>query len=92
MIYKLRKKFILISALSVAVVFAIIFGVVYFVNTSRLNSTMDRLTDIISSNDGNFPMVNESDDGFPMPGGFSAAFPFTPDTPFSTRFFYGMAG
>ena len=87
MIYKLRKKFILISALSVAVVFAVIFGVVYFVNASRLNSTMDRLTDIISSNDGNFPTVNGSDNNIPRPGGFSADFPFTPDTPFSTRFF-----
>lgn len=87
MIYKLRKKLIIITAASVAAVFAVIFGVVYTVNTMRLNQTMDMLTDIISVNDGRFPSFDRSDSEIPKTDGEKQLFPFTPDTPFSTRFF-----
>lgn len=86
MIYNLRKKFIIISAVSVSVVFAIIFGVIYFVSTSQLDKTMDTLTDVISSNNGMFPDFEKMQ---PPP---SSSRPhhrrdFSPDTQFSTRFF-----
>ena len=58
MIYNLRKKFIIISAVAVSVVFALIFGMIYIASTSQLNHTMDMLTNVISKNDGVFPDFN----------------------------------
>ncbi len=86
MIYNLRKKFIIISAVSVSIVFTIIFGIIYFVSTSQLDRTMDMLTDAISDNDGKFPDFKDGK-APPSPGGFQQELPFTPDTQFSTRFF-----
>ena len=86
MIYNLRKKFIIISAVSVSVVFAVIFGVIYFVSTTELNRTMDMLTEVISNNDGIFPDFEENQ-MTPVPSGFRQDNFITPDTPFSTRFF-----
>ncbi|MBQ2668578.1 MAG: HAMP domain-containing histidine kinase [Clostridia bacterium] len=86
MIYSLRKKFIVISAVSVCLVFSIIFCIVYFVSISQLNRSMDMLTDIISSNEGKFPaydIIRNSRVPFEMR---KKEF-FTPDTQFSTRFF-----
>lgn len=48
MIYNLRRKFILVSAFSVSLVFVLIFGSIYIISTSQLNATMDILTDVIS--------------------------------------------
>ena len=54
MIYNLRKKFIIISAVAVSVVFALIFGVIYIASTSQLNHTMDIL---MNWNDRLHPLV-----------------------------------
>lgn len=45
MIYELRKRFVVISAISVTVAFLIIFCVVYYMGTVKLNDAMDLLTD-----------------------------------------------
>ena len=90
MIYKLRKRLIWISGLSVVIVFVVIFIGIYAVSGNMLNSAMDILTDRISSNDGRFPSFNDNDNdknppherGFGGLGGF-----ITEETPFSTRFF-----
>ena len=88
MIYNLRKKFILISAVSVSIVFVIIFGLIYMVSSMQLNRTMDMLTDALSANDGIFPKYEEMQMPKPQPmQGFQQDNFFTPDTPFSTRFF-----
>ena len=86
MIYNLRKKFIIISAVSVSVVFIIIFGIIYLVSTSQLNKTMDMLTDVISGNNGTFPDFKDIKEPLSLEGVQNEIF-FTPDTPFSTRFF-----
>ena len=86
MIYNLRKKFIIISAVAVSVVFALIFGMIYIASTSQLNHTMDMLTNVISKNDGVFPDFNELERP-PAPVGFQQENFFTPETQFSTRFF-----
>jgi len=86
MIYSLRRKFILISTVSVVTVFSVIFMILYFINRIQLNDTMDTLTDAIASNNGIFPEREES--GQPV---FSFGRPFkeviTEETRFSTRFF-----
>ena len=86
MIYNLRKKFILISAIAVSIVFALIFGLIYIINTSQLNNTMDILTYVISKNDGVFPDFNEIEIP-PANIVFKQDNFFTPETQFSTRFF-----
>ena len=86
MIYNLRKKFIMISAGSVSIVFAVIFGIIYIVTTTQLNQTMDMLTDVISENNGMFPKFEEIQNT-PPPPKFPQRKIFSPDTQFSTRFF-----
>lgn len=86
MIYNLRKKFILISTLSVVIVFSLIFLLICLVGSSQLNNTMDTLTDAISSNDGVFPDFNSNK--IPRPDGRFPQMDFiTKETQFSTRFF-----
>lgn len=86
MIYHLRKKFIIISAVSVSIVFVLIFGIIYIVSFSQLNHTMDMLTDVISKNNGEFPDFDKAE--LPsVPRDFHQEKFFTPETRFSTRFF-----
>lgn len=86
MIYNLRRKFILVSAFSVSLVFLLIFGIIYIVSTSQLNATMDILTDVISKNGGVFPDFDKLERPS-APVGFHNETFLSPDTPFSTRFF-----
>lgn len=86
MIYRLRKKFILISAAAVGVVFALIFGLIWFTTSAQLNRMMDMLTDVISLNDGAFPEIGSADMP-PAPAGVERDRFFTPEARFSTRFF-----
>ena len=71
MIYSLRKKFIVITAVSVGVVFALIFGGIYYSSRLQLDRSMDLLADIIVMNDGDFQGNQQ----------------IPPETQFSTRFF-----
>ncbi|NLZ55489.1 MAG: HAMP domain-containing histidine kinase [Clostridiaceae bacterium] len=91
MIYKLRRRLIWISGLSVVLVFIIIYAGISVLSANRLNNMMDMLTDGISPSDGRFPIFNEKNP--PPPSGFA---PFiTEETPFSTRFFtvrYDLSG
>ena len=48
MIWKLRRKFILISTLSMLGVFALIFLLISVFSYSTLDSTMDTLTDMVT--------------------------------------------
>ena len=86
MIYNLRRKFILVSAFSVSLVFLLIFGIIYIVSTSQLNATMDMLTDVISKNGGVFPDFDKVERPSAPVGLQNETF-LSPDTPFSTRFF-----
>ena len=83
MIVSLQKRFILISAISIFVVFWGIFLVLVFFSNRQLDRTMDTLADAISSNGGVFPEFD--------PAQRSQPFPYndiiTEETRFSTRFF-----
>ncbi|MBQ8309913.1 MAG: HAMP domain-containing histidine kinase [Clostridia bacterium] len=88
MIYRLQKKFILISALSILIVITLIFCLMTLLNVSSMNRTLDTLADSVSRGGGKFP------DSFagPIPDqerpGGEPGFDFiTPETPFSTRHF-----
>ena len=86
MIYRLRKKFVIITAVSVGIVFALIFGGIYSISRSQLNHSMDMLADVIAINDGIFPEFDRGENPVP-PGNFPQSQFLTPETRFSTRFF-----
>ena len=61
MIAGLRKKFILISAVSVLAVFSVIFLLLALFSWDQTARTMDTLADAIASNDGVFPEFDPAD-------------------------------
>ncbi len=87
MIYRLRKKFILISAASILIVFTAIFSVMCLASFRQVNRTMDLLTDAIASNDGEFPEFEAAVRLLPSGGLSSYVDVITEETKFSTRFF-----
>lgn len=86
MIYRLRKKIVIITAVSVGIVFTLIFGGIYFISRSQLNHSLDMLADVIAMNDGVFPDFDREENPTP-PGDFPQSPFITPETQFSTRFF-----
>lgn len=95
MIYRLRRKFILISTLSVLGVFALILLLIGIFSYTSLNRTMDTLTDVISVGKGRFPELTERDDPEDDWDGTDAPPPLKTGKPdalggevrFSTRYF-----
>ena len=89
MIYKLRRRFIVICIVSVFSVVTLIFGAILALNISSLNRNMDILADRVSEGGGRFPGVIQ-DEIRPdkRPPRNEGDFEFiTPETPFSTRHF-----
>ena len=89
MIYKLRRKFILISTVAVLFVVALVFAVILSLNISSMNRNMDILADRISEGGGKFPgSFDEKPRPDKIPPMNEENFDFiTPETPFSTRHF-----
>ncbi len=86
MIYKLRRKFIQISTISIAIVFSAVFLIIYMASIGQLNRTVDTLTDAIASNDGFFPEFNAAN-STPPENSSSYTEVITEETQYSTRFF-----
>ena len=90
MIYRLQKRFILVSTVAVLFVVALVFGVILVLNISSMNRNMDILADKVSEGGGRFP---ESFGEMPpmdskLPPKSESSYEFiTPETPFSTRHF-----
>ena len=89
MIYRLQRRFILISTVAVLSVIAFVFGVILALNISSMNRNMDILADRVSEGGGRFPGAF---DKIPFPDKTPPRneqnFDFiTPETPFSTRHF-----
>lgn len=89
MIYRLQRKFILISTVSVLLVVALVFGVMLMLNVSSMNRNMDMLADRISEGGGRFPgSLGEASSPEKTPPKNEQSFDFiTPETPFATRHF-----
>ena len=89
MIYRLQRKFILISTVAVLSVIALVFGVILALNISSMNRNMDMLADRVSEGGGRFPGSFDEPPPFDkMPPRNEPNFEFiTPETPFSTRHF-----
>ena len=89
MIYKLGRRFILISTLSMLLVVSLIFGVMLMLNISSMNRNIDILADRVSEGGGRFPDSFEEKpflDKVPLRNDQDFDF-ITPETPFSTRHF-----
>lgn len=87
MIYRLQRRFILISAISILLVISIVFAAILVFNIFSNNKNMDILADSVSEGGGKFPAFGSSS---PKPGIMpnQPKFDFiTPETPFSTRHF-----
>ena len=89
MIYRLQRKFILISTVAVLSVIALVFGVILVLNISSMNRNMDILADRVSEGRGRFPgSFGEMLLPDKIPPKNEQNFDFiTPETPFSTRHF-----
>ena len=90
MIYRLQKRFILISTVAVLAVVALVFSVILVLNISSMNKNMDMLADRVSEGGGKFPGSFEEkrpmENKIPPKSEPNFAF-ITPETPFSTRHF-----
>lgn len=82
MIYQLRKKFIKICGISLAVVFVLVFLCIWAVTSVETQRVLNYFADIIAQNDGHFPYIptEEYDDGLNLT--------MDRETPYTTRFFY----
>ena len=89
MIYRLQRRFILISTASVLAVIILVFGVIVALNITSMNRNMDILADRVSEGGGRFPKnFNEEFKPSKRPPIDEGDFAFiTPETPFSTRHF-----
>ena len=85
MIRRIRTKFVVISGLSLLLVFSGIFLLLIFFSRAQINRTMDALTDAISSNGGEFPPFEASDRPLSRPSPIPDL--ITEETQFSVRFF-----
>ncbi len=85
MIYKLRKKMLMICCSSVIGVFSLILVLIGIFTTRQINANMDMMTDRISDGNGVF-LPFDQDNPIPPSNGQFPGF-FTEESPFSTRFF-----
>ena len=89
MIYRLQRKFILISTVSVLSVITVVFAMILILNTSTMNRNLDILADTVSEGGGRFPSSfggEHKPEKLPPRGGGRFNF-MTPESPFSTRHF-----
>lgn len=84
MIYSLQKRFIKITAFSIGLVFALIFGIICLVSVFQINDRLDRVTGMLAENDGRFPDPAEDPEEPPK---VPRDLIFHPETQFSIRFF-----
>ena len=89
MIYRLQRKFVLISTVAVLSVIFLVFGVIFVLNISSMNKNMDMLADRVSEGGGRFPGSMEEKPPYEKePPRSEPGFEFiTPETPFATRHF-----
>ena len=89
MIYKLRRKFILISTISVLTVITLVFTVILVLNISTMNRNIDILADRVSEGGGIFPDIfGDKPPIDKKPPDKEPGYDFiTPETPFATRHF-----
>ena len=84
MIKKLQIRFIVIAMCAVAVVLALIMGIINITNYYDVVSGADATLSILEANNGNYPKIN---DDKPKQQGQQGLQELSPEAPFETRFF-----
>ena len=85
MIKRLRKRFIRIATLAVTGVMLVLCIALNTANFLSVRAEQQRMLDMICNNQGTLPSAPPG--GGQQPGGGRADGSFTPETPFSTRYF-----
>ena len=85
MIHSLRKKMILVSAVSIILVIIIVYLAIFLFEVLQLNNIMDTLTDTIAENGGSFPVFDRDHSSLHRDSLQMGI--ITPETRYSTRFF-----
>ena len=85
MIHSLRKKMILVSAVSIILVIIIVYLAIFLFEVLQLNNIMDTLTDTIAENGGSFPVFDRDHSSLHRDSLRMGI--ITPETRYSTRFF-----
>jgi len=86
MIYRLRRKFILICMLSFILVALIIFFSIFIISAISVNQSLDALADLIAGNDGRFPHFDDITSDQIKPPPLAPEF-INRESSFTTRFF-----
>lgn len=89
MIGRLRRRFIAVALISVALVLGILIGAINLLNWQSVLRSADAHLDVLEQNDGSFP---QTDSEIPQDNGPQEDGPFnrrsvSPEAPFDTRFF-----
>lgn len=88
MIYRLQRKFILVSAAAVFAVILLVFGIMTVLNISSMNRALDALADAVSWGGGKFPPSFENRNPQESKPTQRPGRDFiTPETRFATRYF-----
>lgn len=82
MIRQLRRRFVLVSMAAIAAVLLVLMLGVNLANVLRVNSNADELLTLLAENEGAFPDNNQP----------HKLLPFSPETPFETRYFTVLLG
>lgn len=90
MIYRLRRRLILISTVSVLTVVTLVFFAIFALNVTSMNRNLDILADTVSEGGGRFPSHfggGKKPDASSLPEKGRGFGFITPEIPFSTRHF-----
>ena len=87
MIQKLRMKFIWIFMGSLVLVIVLLMGLVNLLNYQETIERADKLLEVLSENDGRFPMPEQEEQKPEKPEPLLPPHDFSPETPYETRFF-----
>ncbi|MDO4545237.1 MAG: HAMP domain-containing sensor histidine kinase [Bacillota bacterium] len=87
MIYRLRKKFVGVSAISLIIVLSLIFVLLAVTNRNQVNRAADALADELAANNGTFSGERDFSSQERHPPLFLSDDYISEEAPFSTRFF-----
>lgn len=85
MIHKLRRRFISGTMLAVCLVMVVLFIAINIINYISTDQTLNRLLQLITDNSGTIPSFSET--GQDKPDRQAGDGAFSPETPYSTRYF-----
>lgn len=84
MIKKLQRKFVMIAMISLGLVMVLLVGLINIIYLNQMNSKINSTIQILSENEGKFPMFERKEPPKSWP---NYGFEMNPETQFETRYF-----